>query len=78
MAKAKWRSNPKPFRFIDGFNLDQFPQGLSLAGLSSYQDFLRNDRLLLQRFHRPRRAFDAVVGRERSAHDRPGLPLLGL
>ena len=42
------------------------------------QDFPRNDRVLLQRFHRPRRAFDAVVGRERSAHDRSGLPLLGL
>jgi hypothetical protein len=34
MAKAKWRSNPKPFRFIAGFNLDQFSQGLSLPGLS--------------------------------------------
>ena len=62
---------------IDGFNSDQFSQGLSLPGLS-LPGISRNDRVLLQRFHRPRRAFGAVGGEERSAHDRAGLSLPGL
>jgi hypothetical protein len=35
MAKAEWRSSGKAFRFSDGFNSDQFSQGLSPPGLSA-------------------------------------------
>jgi len=59
---------------IDGFNSDQFSQGFCPPGPSP-QWSCANDRVLLQRVHRPRRALGAVGGRERSAHDRAGLPL---
>src|SRR5262245_14272654 len=39
------------------------------------QDFSRNDRVLLQRLHRPRRAFGTVSTEGCSTHDRATLPL---
>jgi len=43
--------------------------------IKSCRNLLRNDRLFLQRLQRSRRTLDLVIGRQRSAHHRSGLPL---